>query len=242
MREILFSGKIQVCFRHLDYLAGRDGDWIKGIYIRGGSKPFINSVLVIPETVGEYTGLKDKNGKRIFEGDIIADETTIFEVKWQCAQWFFVRAAGFYQSPTAYSNADRMGIIGNIHDNPELLRRREMTLKEAIDLSLEVWRYLAAHPGISKKSGLPDKLYRKIKDMDSRCPLCEYKSESYTTCYECPLCFSKTGDRINCNNTEHPYREWFIAETEKARREAATAIVKLLEAALEKENRNEKSN
>jgi uncharacterized phage protein (TIGR01671 family) len=123
MREILFRGRYEV----IDYKTRAVRfDWAEGCLdtTHCGVVIFSNPMArfaVDPKTVGQYTGLKDVNGKRIFEGDIIADETTIFEVKWQYAQWYFVRAAGFYQSPSAYSNADRMGIIGNIHDNPELL-------------------------------------------------------------------------------------------------------------------------
>ena len=71
---------------------------------------------VIQETVGQFTGLTDKNGKKIFEGDIVALRTSrTHEVKYA--------DGGFYMEGTAIPmrHADKFEVIGNIHDNPELL-------------------------------------------------------------------------------------------------------------------------
>jgi hypothetical protein len=118
-----------------------------------------------------------------------------------------------------------------------------MTLKEAIELSLEVWGYLVEHPEIECKADLPEELYCKIKRMINRCPLCEYSSivSGKGICKDCPLTFEEKGKLIKCGRDRYPYTKW-INGNEKARKKSATAIVKLLEAALEKENRNEKSN
>jgi hypothetical protein len=151
-------------------------------------------------------------------------------------------AGCFYAGGDSLRTFDNsLEVVGNIHDNPELLRRREMTLKEAIDLSLEVWRYLAEHPEIDNKADLPEELYGKIGDMLFFCPLCEYyRRFSYNGCgIGCALLIGKG---LECCDKGHPYKKWKLARSRKTRREAATAIVKLLEAALEKENQNEKSN
>ena len=81
---------------------------------------------VLPETVGQYTGLKDKNGKKIFEGDIVTISsaavcmTGIVEFH-DCG--FEVREGDTYEC--LWYAPEELEIIGNIHDNPDLLRGAE---------------------------------------------------------------------------------------------------------------------
>lgn len=79
---------------------------------------------VIPETVGEFTGLTDKNGKKIWEGDIVKVDERIFNVVWDEKKALFhlenriVREfADFY-----YYFGYELEVISNIHDNSELLK------------------------------------------------------------------------------------------------------------------------
>lgn len=75
---------------------------------------------VIPDTIGQFTGVLDKNGKEIYEGDIleIKDEGVVFTKVVGFNNGMF--GAGNYT--LAFYGEDNIEIIGNIHDNPELLK------------------------------------------------------------------------------------------------------------------------
>ena len=120
MREILFRGKKL-----------SNGEWYEGDLLVSRQRK-IGLILpnngkeckiIDPETVGQFTGLTDKNGNRIFEGDIVKHEGKIYEMK------YLEKYARF--APTNKSTVfmvcafNHLEVVGNIHDNPELLNKGE---------------------------------------------------------------------------------------------------------------------
>lgn len=108
-----------------------NGEWVYGYYVVKAGMPFIFSfgviepILVIPETVGQYTGLNDKNKNEIYEGDIVSDRwanyyTPIFRNGIYMA--YNVEHSNLKnQDPSTQFNTiwkdDNCEIIGNIHDD-----------------------------------------------------------------------------------------------------------------------------
>ncbi len=114
-----------MAFKILEYLGCDPIIMEEHIHIAKPNKPniAITAIIwieIIPETVGQYTGLTDENGKKIFEGDIINDIDYGFM---KCTYWrgsfVWYKQDGFQIESMRYVPV--IEIIGNIHDNPELL-------------------------------------------------------------------------------------------------------------------------
>ena len=130
MREILFKGKTD------------KNEWVEGYFekyngcsyinlqterLNSGGYPIREFVEVIPETVGQYTGLTDKNGKKIFEGDIINIYRSSGEL--YCKKGVVAYSevfSGFMANKhiSLYGGCvkDIFEVVGNIYDNPEPLK------------------------------------------------------------------------------------------------------------------------
>lgn len=116
MREVLFRGK-----------SVNSGRWLYGdlTFYAGGAQIWEQTedgkwnYIVNPDTVGQYTGLTDKNGIKIFEGDIVRSGNSLWEIAYLLHYArFAARRPGVVFSVFAYEQGE---VVGNIHDDPELL-------------------------------------------------------------------------------------------------------------------------
>jgi uncharacterized phage protein (TIGR01671 family) len=132
MREILFRGKME-----------DGGDWVYGDLIddkficvcdkNPGAEPLIGFIDVVPDTIGQYTGIHDKNGNRIFEGDIIRIHNDYthdqghfpFNALIGFTKGMFVSYGEYDNFYTPFDSWNTplvwWEIIGNIYDNPDLV-------------------------------------------------------------------------------------------------------------------------
>lgn len=140
MREILFRGK-----------RTDNGEWIYGYVNQQRGEPILDCMYeqinsddfyiydyaakidagiygllykIIPETVGQFTGLTDKNGVKIFEGDIV-DYISSDVIGNPKTGTIIVEDMTDYDTMIYLNHSDELQIIGNIHENPELLDREE---------------------------------------------------------------------------------------------------------------------
>ena len=137
MRDYLFRGKVTDDY----YIKEMRGTWVEGnlvhqteyygmsvdkyhiLYTGEFHVDYYDAATVIPETVGQWTGLLDKNGKRIFEDDIIRDEWGRTKV----VQFL----NGYYYPFIAFPefncwSEDECEVVGNVTDNSDLLQLQRL--------------------------------------------------------------------------------------------------------------------
>lgn len=139
MREILFRGKAinrENCYHRTEY---KNGEWVYGLVTKLYDEKFenlpaemtdingISNIEIDYKTIGQYTGMLDKNGTKIFEGDIVDfsdrsdgdgygvvrydENETEFEIEYDN----ICKSLGRHYYPK------NIEVIGNIYDNSELL-------------------------------------------------------------------------------------------------------------------------
>lgn len=134
MREILFKAK------RID-----NGEWVEGYYLRDqyhrGGKDIIfyrkdsdrftvYTDIIDSETLCQFTGLCDKNGKKIWENDILManldesypEDVTYKTVEWGVAGWVTHEANSIDRQYLDEFDLEHFEVVGNIFDNPELLQ------------------------------------------------------------------------------------------------------------------------
>ena len=122
-REILYRGK------RVD-----TGEWVEGSLI--GNDVIVGKIVefeedyfctefwykVDPETVGQFTGMTDKKGKKLFEGDVysMGDKNILYVVIFDKSQFIGKQVGNRSLAGLEYWKSD-IEIVGSVHDNPELL-------------------------------------------------------------------------------------------------------------------------
>lgn len=140
-REILYRGK--ATNRDIGYHRTRykNGDWVYGLVTRLYDEHFenlpaemtntagVSGIEVDYKTIGQYTGLTDKNGVKIFEGDVVSTQYgRLCVVIWHQTDchcgWDLYPVNDEHKPPSKWCafNSDCLEVVANLHDNPEMLK------------------------------------------------------------------------------------------------------------------------
>lgn len=127
MRTIKFRGQKQT-----------NGVWVYGdletklnrIHKYDNDGNYAGFVNVNPDTIGQFTGLLDSNGREIYEGDIIKNGTFVGVVDWNPIGNFFINENYGKRQDKCISLGEMLEnhyfiVVGNIHDNPDLMKGEE---------------------------------------------------------------------------------------------------------------------
>ncbi|EIM1745213.1 hypothetical protein LMS60_002565 [Listeria monocytogenes] len=147
MREIEFRGKALISIEELDEIGIKHkngyvyGDLVDNSHIVTGILESNDEYICIEtwcgidsETIGQYTGLKDKNGKKIFEGDIVRNingEYSYIGIVNKDRYTFYIKGVApednydFADVSDTVTGKSSLIVIGNIHENPELLEAKQ---------------------------------------------------------------------------------------------------------------------
>ena len=177
MREILFKGK---CVKN--------DEWIEGIAFPHDNRgkvtmfrqhPADGSLIgneVIPESVGQYTGFKDRNGEKIFEGAIIQnDKEKQYAVYW-CDGSFALKHIIYGRIDNRFNgtirfnsddcNINTFEIVGNIYDDyPELLK--ELYNTKEINMKYDLSKFPQRLRQARKNKGITQKELENLTDIDN---------------------------------------------------------------------------
>lgn len=137
MREILFRGKAINREDGFNYRSNyKNGDWVYGLITKKYNEKYdlaaemtneigISGIEVDYKTIGQFTGLTDKNGVKIFEGDIVKtydpDDSPAEVVYDESETQYGIVIDNIYYCLGEHFRGIDLEVVGNIHDNPELI-------------------------------------------------------------------------------------------------------------------------
>lgn len=120
MREILCKGKSEST---LEWVEG----WYYKTYCKTGiqEKGHFKYINCLPDTIGQFTGIIDKNATKVFEGDIVDYKGEYGKIVYHDSEAMFVIEFDTWCTDFDHITGNEIEVVGNIHDNPELLEGGE---------------------------------------------------------------------------------------------------------------------